>query len=234
LVLRARGDSAEAQQALGDLCAAYWQPVFRFIRSEGRDEESARDLTQEFFARLLARSGLAKAEPGRGRFRSYLLGAVKHFLSDRREHERRLKRGGGVPPESLNAATTSEQDTALELQTADPSALPPDSYFDREWALAVMDRAMTAAQQEYTAEGKPEHFETLKPWLAGEVPTLSQAQAATRLGISESAVKVVVHRLRKRFRELVKAELAQTVATPGEAAEELHYLVEVLSARRSG
>lgn len=233
LVLRARGDSAEAQKALGDLCAAYWQPVFRFVCSEGRDEENARDLTQEFFARLLAGSGLAKVERGRGRFRSYLLGAVKHFLADRREHERRLKRGGGVPPESLNATITDGNDTGMELQAADPSALPPDSYFDREWALAVMDRAITAVQQEFTAEGKPEHFEALKPWLVGELPTLSQATAAVRLGLSENAVKVAVHRLRKRFRELVKAELAQTVANPSEVGEELRYLVEVLSAGSS-
>lgn len=229
-MLRARGDSAEARKALGELCGAYWQPVFRFLRSEGRDEESARELTQEFFARLLARGGLAAAEPGRGRFRSYLLGAVKHFLADRREHERRLKRGGGVAPKSLDATITNGQGTRAELQVADPAALPPDSYFDREWALAVMDRAVTAAQQEFIAEGKAEQFDVLKQWLLGELPTLSMAQAAAQLGISESAVKVAVHRLRKRFRELVRAELAQTVASPAEVGEELRYLVEVLSA----
>ena len=230
LVLRARGDSAEAQKALGELCAAYWQPVFRFLRSEGRDEEIARDLTQEFFARLLAREGLGAVEPGRGRFRSYLLGAVKHFLADRRDHERRLKRGGGVASESLDATLTSEQATGAGLQVADPAALPPDSYFDREWAMAVMDRAVSAAQQEFIAQGKAEEFDVLKPWLVGEAQALSQADAAAELGLSEGAVKVAVHRLRKRFRELVKAELAQTVVSPAEVGEELRYLVEVLSA----
>ena len=230
LVLRARGDSAEAQKALGELCTAYWQPVFRFLRSEGRDEENARDLTQEFFARLLARDRLAAVEPGRGRFRSYLLGAVKHFLADRREHERRLKRGGGVVPESLDATLNSQQATATGLQVADPAALPPDSYFDREWALAVMDRAVSAAQQEFISQGKAEEFDVLKLWLVGEAQALSQADAAVKLGLSEGAVKVAVHRLRKRFRELVRAELAQTVFSPAEVGEELRYLVEVLSA----
>jgi len=230
LVLRAQGDSAEAQQALGELCGAYWQPVFRFLRSAGRDEENARDLTQEFFARLLARSGVAGAQPGRGRFRSYLLGAVKHFLADRREHERRLKRGSGVTPESLDATGAHGQDTRVELQVADPAGLPPDSYFDREWALALMNRAVNAAQQEFVAEGKAKQFEVLEPWLVGELPTLSHAQAAAQLGVSESAVKVAVHRLRKRFRELVRAELAQTVANLAEVGEELRYLVEVLAA----
>ncbi len=230
LVLRARGDSAEARTALGDLCEAYYQPVLRFLRSEGRDEESARDLTQEFFARLLAREGLATVDPARGRFRSYLLGAVKHFLADQRDHERRLKRGGGKVPESLEATSTCEQNTGAGLQVADPAALPSDRTFDREWALTVMDRAVTAVQQEFTAAGKAEEFDGLKPWLAGEGQAVSQAEAAVKLGLSASAMKVAVHRLRKRFRELVRAELAQTVSSPAEVDEELRYLVEVLSA----
>src|SRR6185436_1085314 len=138
LVLRARGDSSEGRAALGELCEAYWTPVFRFLRGEGRNEDSARDLTQEFFARLLARGGFDTVEPGRGRFRSFLLGAVKHFLSDVRDHERRLKRGGGQVIEPLAAGT----DTSPGLQIPDPSSAPSDTFFDRQWALVLMDRAL--------------------------------------------------------------------------------------------
>jgi RNA polymerase sigma factor (sigma-70 family) len=227
VVLRARGDSPESRQALGELCEAYWSPVFRFLRSEGRDEDTARELTQEFFARLLNRGGLGQVEPERGRFRSYLLGAVKHFLSDARAREHRLKRGQGMAPESLDLATRGG--TLPGLQVPDPNGLPPDTFFDRAWALALMDRALSALERELSGLGKAEQFETLKPWLVGETAGLSQVQAAAKLGLNEGAVKVAIHRLRKRFRELVRAELAQTVHQPGEVDEELRYLVEVLS-----
>jgi RNA polymerase sigma factor (sigma-70 family) len=225
LVLRAQGESPASQQALSELCAAYWTPVFRFLRREGRSEDTARELTQEFFARLLARQRLGDVEPGRGRFRSYLLGAVKHFLADQRERDGRLKRGGGAECESLDRSG----DTAAQLQVADPASPPPDALFDRAWALAVMERALAAVQHEFADAGKAGQFETLKPWLAGEATGLSQADAAAKLGLNEGAVKVAVSRLRKRFRELVRAELAQTVATVDEVQEELRYLVEVLA-----
>jgi RNA polymerase sigma factor (sigma-70 family) len=227
-VLRARGDSAAGRQALAELCESYWGPVFRFLRSEGRDEETARELTQEFFARVLERGGLGGAEPERGRFRSYLLGAVKHFLADRRDREHRLKRGGGSVPQSLDAGGGTT--TAVALQVADPTALPPDSTFDRAWALALMERTFSALQREFADAGKTTHFEVLKPWLEGESAGLSQADAAVRLGLNEGAVKVAIHRLRKRFREVIRAELAQTVDSPAEVDEELRYLVEVLAA----
>jgi RNA polymerase sigma factor (sigma-70 family) len=227
VVLRARGESPDSRKALAELCECYWAPVFRFLRSEGRDEDTARELTQEFFARLLAGQGLQGAEPERGRFRSYLLGAVKHFLADQRDHQRRLKRGGGVAPQSLEAL--NEHGTSPELQVPDPAASAPDSLFDRAWALAVMDRALAALQREFADSGKAAHFEALKPWLVGEAAGLSQTEAAARLGLNEGAVKVAVHRLRKRFRELVRAELAQTVGPGGEVEAELRYLVEVLS-----
>jgi RNA polymerase sigma factor (sigma-70 family) len=227
LVLRARGHSPEAQVALGALCEAYWQPVFRFLRREGRDEDSARELAQEFFARLLQGGRLDSADPARGRFRSFLLGAVKHFLADMREHEQRQKRGGGLNPESLEAA--GGNDTATELQVEDRAARPSDECFDREWALTVMDRALAALQKEVAASGKGEQFEVLKPWLMGDAGAGSQADAGIRLGLSEGAVKVAVHRLRKRFRELVKSDVAQTLGDPALVPEELRYLVEVLS-----
>lgn len=226
LVLRARGKSAEAQTALGDLCAAYWEPVFRFLSREGRDPDTARELAQEFFARLLAGGQLAGVDPARGRFRSFLLGAVKHFLADRRDHERRLKRGGGVAPESLDAPGT---ETSPALEVPDPAASLADETFDRAWALAVLDHGLAALERELAADGKREHFGVLKPWLVGDSAALDQATAARQLGLSEGAVKVAIHRLRKRFRELVKAEIAQTVGDPAAVSDELRYLVDVLA-----
>ena len=224
-VLRARGESVEAQRALGELCEAYWMPIFRFIRRQGREEDVARELTQEFFRRLLARNGLDTVEPERGRFRSYLLGAVKHFLGDMRDRDCRLKRGGGRVPESLNA----ESDTDLALQVADPAGLPSDTYFDRQWALALMERGLMALEAEFVAADRREQFTWLKPWLVGESEALSQVDAAHRLGMTEGAVKVAIHRLRRRFRELIRTEIAQTVDDPVRLDDELRYLIEVLS-----
>ena len=223
--MRARGGSVEARGALSELCEAYYQPVFRFLRREGREEDAARELTQEFFARLLAGNGLGAADPRRGRFRSYLLGAVKHFLGDQRKQEQRLKRGGGVAPESLDA----EHGTAPGLQVADHASAPDDTLFDREWALAVMDRALQSLAAEFAGADKAEQFTALKPWLVGDAASLPQADAAARLGLSESAIKVAIHRLRKRFREVIRAEIAQTMEEAGEVDGELRYLVEVLT-----
>ena len=225
LVLRARGESVEARGALSELCEAYYQPVFRFLRREGREEDAARELTQEFFARLLSGGGFCAADPRRGRFRSYLLGAVKHFLANQRDYDQRQKRGGGIAPESLDAQT----DTEPMLQVADRANTPDDTLFDREWALAVMDRALQSLAAEFTGEEKSDQFTALKPWLVGDAATLPQAEAAARLGLSESAIKVAIHRLRKRFREVIRAEIAQTVDESGDVDGELRYLVEVLA-----
>ena len=226
-VLRARGESDAAKKALGELCETYWTPVHRFLLREGRDPESARDLTQEFFTRLLARHGLDTVEPERGRFRSFLLGAVKHFLADQRDHERAQRRGGGQTLESLESATG----TSAALQVRAPDSPPPDTFFDRQWALAVMDCALRLLEAEFAAEGKAAQFAALKPWVAGETDGLSQAVAAESLGLSEGAVKVAIHRLRKRFRELVRAEIAHTLDDPAQVDDELRYLVEVLSSQ---
>ena len=227
LVLRARGDSEAAQAALGELCKFYYAPVLAFIRHTGRDEDAARDLTQEFFARLLARHGLDTVEPGRGRFRSFLLGAVKHFLADQKDRAQAAKRGGGRAPLSIQAGSATT--TTTELQIPDPAGPAPDAVFDRQWALTLVERALNVLAGEFAAADKGEQFETLKPWLLGEVDTLSQADAAARLGLTEGAVKVAVHRLRRRFRELVKAEIGQTVGDQDQVQEELRYLVEVLA-----
>jgi len=225
-VLSARGDSPQAQAAFGELCSAYYAPVLAFIRRSSRDEDTARDLTQGFFAQLIAQHGLGTVEPGHGRFRSYLLGAVKHYLHKEHDRASTAKRGGAQKPLPLETGT----DTSLEVQIPDPAAAASDTFFDRQWARAVVDRALSTLAAESAAAGKADQFEKLKPWLLGEVAGFSQADAARVLDLSEGAVKVAIHRLRKRFREVVKAEVAQTLDDPAQVREELRYLVEVLSA----
>jgi RNA polymerase sigma-70 factor (ECF subfamily) len=227
LVLQARGRTPEARLALSELCEAYYQPVFRFLRREGRGEDEARELAQEFFRRMLARGEIA-ADPARGRFRSYLLGAVKHFLADQRKHDRRARRGGGQVPVSLDAADPAE------AQPPEVSAAPPsETWFDRQWALAVMERGLRAVEREWTDAGKSDRFEKLKPWLVGDGSGQSQAAAAGQLGWSETALKVAVHRLRRQFREAIRSEIRQTLGTSEDLEGELRYLVEVLSQESS-
>jgi RNA polymerase sigma factor (sigma-70 family) len=223
-VLATRGDSPEARQALSDLCAAYYTPVFVLIRRMTPSEEVARDLTQEFFARLLARAGLEQVDRERGRFRFFLLGAVKHFLSDVHDEQCRLKRGGGRVPISLDAGT----DSSPGMEIADTSVPSPELEFDREWAVTLLDRALDRLGREQAEAGK-EQFPTLKPWLTGDKQDASQADLAVRLGMSEGALRVTLHRLRKRFRELVKEEIVGTVGDSTHVREEMGYLLEVLS-----
>jgi len=224
-VLSSRGDSPEAQAALGTLCEAYWTPVFRFVRRGGYSEEEARDLTQEFFAQLLRRRGFDEAEPARGRFRSYLLGAVRHFLADQWDRTHAAKRGGGQAPVPLASDTTS----TTAAQVPDPAGTIPVAFFDRHWALTLLDRALSALRTDLASAGKEDYYEALKPWLLGDIESLSQAESGRQLGLTEGAVKVAIHRLRKQFRELIKAEVAQTLDDPAQAQEELRYLVEALS-----
>jgi RNA polymerase sigma-70 factor (ECF subfamily) len=226
LVLQARGNTAQARAALSDLCTAYYEPVFRFLRRENRDEDAARELTQAFFARLLQRGEVGGADPARGRFRSYLLGAVKHFLADLRKHEHREKRGGGAALESLDAPGGDAKEL---LEPADPADSTSDLRFDREWALAVMNCALNAVETEFAANDKGAQFEHLKPWLIGDTPELSQAEVARQLELNESAVRVAIHRMRRRFRELIRSEITQTLAAGEDADTELRYLIEVLA-----
>jgi RNA polymerase sigma-70 factor (ECF subfamily) len=224
-VLATRGDSPEARQALSDLCAAYYTPVFVLIRRATPTEEVARDLTQEFFARLLARAGLGQVDPERGRFRFFLLGAVKHFLADVHDEQGRLKRGGGRVHISLDAGT----DSSPGMEVADASLPSPELEFDREWAVTLLARALDRLGREQAGAGKEEQFPALKPWLTGDKQDVSLADVAARLGTSEGALRVALHRLRKRFRELVKEEIAGTVGESAHVREEMGYLLEVLS-----
>ena len=224
-VLAAQGASTQAGKALADLCASYYAPVHAYIARTARDLGDARDLTQEFFSRLLAGGLLAGVEREKGRFRAYLLGAVKHYLADTRDRLGAAKRGARHSHVTFEAGT----DTSPGIECAAPESRPPDAWFDRQWGLAVLDLALASLEAEHQEKGKPEHFQLLKPWLTGDAVEMSQTEAAARLGISEGAVKVAIHRLRRRFRDLVKAEISQTVSTEQEAREELRYLIEVVS-----
>ncbi len=224
-VLAAKGDSEVGKAALSDLCDAYYAPVHAFIRSTVRDvpPDQTRDLTHEFFAALLLQPRLDSLERGRGKFRSYLLGAVKHFLMDRRKKQSAAKRGADQVHESID-----ETD-----KNSDPISLPSsDATYDREWALAVIARGIDILENEHEAAGKIDQFQQLKPWLGGNANNHSQADAARKLGISEGAVKVAVHRLRKQFRQIIRSEIAQTVTNEEEITAELNYLIEALTLKR--
>jgi RNA polymerase sigma factor (sigma-70 family) len=217
LVVQAQGRTPEARAALSDLCAAYYTPVQEFIRQWLCGADKADDWTQEFFAELLSRGGVDGANPGRGKFRSFLLGAVKHFLSHARERERALKRGGGMEFHPLEAGA----------ETPDAS-LPPDAAFDRQWALTLLNRTLDALEAQFAAEEKAQTFRVLKPWLTGDAET-PQSAAAAALGLSETAVKVAIHRLRQRFRQQLRAELAATLDSADMVEEEMGHLFAALS-----
>lgn len=224
-VVASRGNSPEARQALSDLCGAYYAPVVAFLRQSGSDEDAARDLAHEFFVNLLERHGLDGADPERGRFRTYLLGAVKHFLAKHRAFASRQKRGGGAVHQPIGQGS----DTSPGLEIPDRTVLPPDALFDREWALNVLRRALDQLARDSEENGTVCQFEALKPWLGGTRPDLSQEEAARQLDMSDGTVRVAIHRLRRRFRALVKAEIAETVADASELEAELRYLVSVLA-----
>ena len=221
--MAARGASTEAQTALASLCEAYYEPVQAYIAHTTRDLGDPRDLTHEFFARILAGAALDGAEPRRGRFRAYLLGAVKNFLSDTRQRAHAAKRGDGLPPLSLHSGTPT--DPGFDVPAAKDTA--PDAWFDRRWGLALLHRALDALSSEHQKRGDSRQFTELKPWLTGEDLGQTQAELASQLGMSEGAVKVAIHRLRKRFREIVQAQILETVSTEEEMRDELRYLIQV-------
>ena len=219
-VSRAKASSPEGSRALAELCNAYYAPVAAFLRYELREPDAARELAHDFFAQMLAGGTIARADPERGRFRSYLLGAVKHFLSHRREAVRRLKRGRGMENLSLN-------DTEA-CSVPDAGVLTPDAAFDRQWALTLVARALEALRRECVVEGRAEFFQQVKPWLTGDATRGDQLAMAAASGLNPNALKVAVHRLKRRFRQLVKAEVAGTLDDPGLVEGEMRALFAAL------
>jgi RNA polymerase sigma-70 factor (ECF subfamily) len=221
-----RGDSAEARAALATLSESYWFPLYAFVRREGYSPDDAQDLIQAFFVRLLEKNYLAVADPERGRFRSFLLAALKHFLANQRKRGRAQKRGGGRAAISLDFPAAENR---YRLEPADK--LTPERLYEKRWALALLDRVLKRLRDELAAAGKPGRFDRLKQLLTGEPEADSYRQIAGELAMSEGAVKVAVHRLRRRYRELLEDEIAQTVAGPGELEEELRHLLSAVAAR---
>ena len=225
LVERARGSSVEARGALSELCADYYEPVVAFLCRTGRDADEAREVAHAFFAALLERPSLGGAEPGRGRFRSYLLGALKHFLGHRREHAAREKRGGGRETLPLNAGT----DTSPGLDHVDAQTLPPDREFDRQWAQHVVRAALGVVEAEWHEAGDATEFSLLKPHLNGDVTHGALGALARARGENENTLRITLHRLRKSFRRAVKAQIAPTLATPDAVDDEMRALFLALS-----
>jgi RNA polymerase sigma factor (sigma-70 family) len=224
LVLAARtGRSAESRNALEALCDAYWFPLYAFIRRQGYAAEEARDLTQGYFARLIERRDLEDVRPELGRFRSFLLASVKHFLSNELDRERAKKRSPGPPLVSLDA-----QDAEVRYRFEPVDALTPETLFERKWALTVLERTLGRLGEEWNEGQRAQRFEALRTHLSGDAPAASYRDVGETLGMSEDAVKITVHRLRRRFGELLRDEIADTVREPGEVDDEIRYLLGVL------
>jgi len=234
-VVAARGKSPEARDALRSLCETYYLPVELFVQRYITTtivtlKEEPADLTHEFFAKLLEGCSLDNADRTRGRFRSYLLGAVKHFLADHRDREQTLKRGGGQHIQLLSASTDASGNETPKnpLEVADPLGFPPDSYFDRQWALAVVQQAIDTLRSEAEANGDAAKFEVLQRWLVTPSSHDTAIDAARSLDMSDGAFKVAIHRLRKRFRHIVVAKITTTVDDPVEVQDELNYLINAM------
>lgn len=214
-------DSAVASAALEKLCRAYWYPIYAEIRRRNNSPHDAQDLTQEFFVCLLRRHSFATARREKGRFRSFLLGALDYFLSDQRDRQNAAKRGGGRPLISLD-----ELEAEQRYQEEPVTNETPEKIFDQRWAIALMEQALGRLATEFEQAGKASFFAELKPFLAMETSESGYADPARRLAMTTSAVAVAVHRLRVRYRELIRAEVMETLANPADAEDELKCLLD--------
>ena len=216
--------SPRAAEALEQLCRTYWYPLYAYVRRQGQGVEDARDLTQAFFAHFLARNQFRHADPERGKFRSFLLTSLKYFLAHEWERTRAAKRGGKhtfISTEVLDAESRYKQEPASDLT--------PDKVFEQRWALTLFQKALGRLRDEYTTEGKTQHFEELKNFLTEPPAEGAYAAVAARLGLSNNAVATAVRRLRQQYGELVREEIAHTVARPEEVQDELRYLIGLVS-----
>jgi RNA polymerase sigma-70 factor (ECF subfamily) len=222
VVAAASDDSTSARRALQHLCSLYWYPLYAYVRREGHSADDAQDLTQEFFARLIEKNWLESVDPAKGKFRSFLLAAMRHFLCNEWDRSHCWKRGGGETPISLDAASAESR---YALEPADQATA--EKIFERRWALTLLEEVLGRLRREFAAVGKASLFEALEVALIGE--KIAYAEIAARLQLKEGAVRVAVHRLRQRYRDLVRAEIAETVADESQVHAELRHLFAALS-----
>lgn len=211
--------SERSERALEELCQAYWYPLYAYVRRRGHAKEDAEDLTQAFFARFLEKNFLAGLQAERGRFRAFLLASLKHFLANEWDKSRAQKRGGHFAHFSLDWNSADEQ-----FQIADAGTGNPERAFDREWATALLAKVIERLQADYQAEGRGEQFQALKGFITAAAESVLYPEVARQLGMEEGAVRVAVHRLRKRYRLMLRDEIAQTLADPDGVEEELRAL----------
>ena len=225
VVLTAQGESPAADEALEKLCRTYWRPLYVFVRGQGHAIEEAQDLTQAFFERLLQRRDLDAVRQEKGRLRSYLLVALKNFLTNEWHRATAVKRGRGQP---LIPLEELREDESIAGEHVD--LVSADRIYERRWALTVLDQVLARLEEEYAATGGVRLFRQFKQLLADEPGRPSQADVARDLGMTENAVKQAFHRFRSRYREVLRDEIAHTVATPGDIEDELRHLIAVLRA----
>ena len=219
-----RGDTTRAYAALSRLCETYWYPLYAYVRRRGHSLEDAQDLTQEFFARLLAGKWVGDAQRAKGRFRTFLLTALSRFLANEWDKTRAGKRGGGNAPLPFD---TKVAESRFGAEAA--NSLTPDRLYDRQWALTLLERALTRLGAEHERSGKAAEFAVLRPALTAARGDLPYAAVASQLGLSEPAARMAVHRLRRRFRQVFREEIAQTVAAPAEVEAEIRHLLAALA-----
>jgi len=225
VVLEAQGESPAAQVALEKLCRTYWRPIFAFLRRQGHSPEEAEDITQGFFAQLLERRKFSALRKEKGRLRSFLLGALKYFVTDEQRRAMAIKRGKGqrlIPLEELRA------DERIDMEPSDP--MTAEMIYERRWALTVLEQVLNRLKGEYATAGNAALFDSLKQLLPDEPGSPSQAEIAAQLGMTENALRQAFYRFRQRYQSLLREEIANTVATPGDIEDELRHLITVLEA----
>ena len=225
VVLEAQGESPAAKEALEKLCRTYWRPIFAFLRRQGIPPEEAEDITQGFFAELLERRSLSAVRKEKGRLRSFLLGGLKYFLANEERRAMAVKRGKGQRPIPLDELRAGER---IETEPADP--MTAEMIYERRWALTVLEQVLSRLKEEYRAADNAALFDSLKQLLPDEPGSPSQAEIATQLGMTENALRQAFYRFRQRYQSLLREEIANTVATPGDIEDELRHLIAVLGA----
>ena len=216
-------DSQAAKSALEELCQIYWYPLYAYVRHQGHQPQTAADLTQAFFADLLSRDDLQRVDPSLGKFRSFLIASLKHFLLNEWDKQQAQKRGGGKQVFSINF-----EDADSRYRNEPTHEQTSDRIFEKQWALTLLDRANQALSKEYENKGKAHQFEKLRIFLAGKSPDTTMAVVAGQLNMTEVAVKVAVHRMRQRFGELLRMEIEKTVEQPSDIDAEIQHLFDVL------